>query len=77
MVDDEPATETRRFVLDRTEDVSGVSGTGTVADGVVWPDGTVAVCWRGTHSSIAIWTDLVTAMEIHGHGGKTKAVFID
>lgn len=30
-----PDTKVRRFVLERTEDVSGISGTGTVADGVV------------------------------------------
>ena len=30
----------KTFRLVRTEDVSGVSGTGTVAMGVVFPDGT-------------------------------------
>jgi len=33
----------RRFYLDRRTDVSGVSGTGIVAHGVVWPDGTVTI----------------------------------
>ncbi len=68
---------TRRFVLERTEDVSGLSGTGTVADGVVWPDGKVTIAWRGEHRSIAVWPDLDTALAIHGHGGATKAVFLD
>lgn len=72
-----PDTDVRRFVLERREDVSGISGTGTVADGVVWPDGKVALCWRGPHSSIAVWPDLDTAMEIHGHGGMTVPVFVD
>lgn len=70
-------TETRRFVLRRDEDVSGISGTGTVADGVLWPTGQVTLCWRGPHSSIAVWQNLDTAMEIHGHGGKTQPVFVD
>jgi hypothetical protein len=29
----------RRFYLERDRDVSGVSGTGRVTDGVPWPDG--------------------------------------
>lgn len=33
----------RTFRLVRDEDVSGVSGTGAVADGVRWPDGTVTL----------------------------------
>jgi hypothetical protein len=68
---------TRLFVLERTEDVSGVSGTGTVADGVLWPTGQVCVCWRGPRSSIAVWQTLDDAIAIHGHDGKTKAVFLD
>lgn len=70
-------TGTRRFVLERTEDVSGLSGTGTVADGVLWPNDMVTLCWRGEHSSIAVWQHLDDALAIHGHGGKTRAVFID
>jgi hypothetical protein len=67
----------RRFVLERTEDVSGVSGVGTVADGVVWPNGLVTICWRGEYSSVVVWQNLDDAMTIHGHDGATKAVFID
>jgi hypothetical protein len=67
----------RRFVLERTEDVSGVSGVGTVADGVVWPNDMVTICWRGDTTSIAVWQHLDDAMKIHGHDGATKAVFID
>lgn len=70
-------TDVRRFVLERTEDITGVSGTGVVADGVVWPDGKVTIAWRGEHRSITIWPDLDTAIAIHGHEGATKAVFID
>ena len=31
----------KRFLLVRTEDVSGVSGTGVVAEGVMFPSGVV------------------------------------
>jgi hypothetical protein len=61
----------RTFRLVRTEDVTGVSGTGTVADGVAWPDGSVSVRWRGEHPSIVFWRDLEAVEAIHGHGGRT------
>ena len=43
--------EPRLFCLIRTDDVSGVSGTGRVADGVQWPDGTVTFRWRTTKAT--------------------------
>jgi hypothetical protein len=61
----------RTFRLVRTEDVTGVSGTGIVADGVAWPDGSVSVRWRGEHPSIVFWRDLEAVEAIHGHGGRT------
>lgn len=38
--------EPRLFSMVRNADESGVSGTGRVLDGVLWPDGTVVVRWR-------------------------------
>lgn len=68
---------TRRFVLNRIDDITGLSGTGVVADGVLWPTGQVTLCWRGDHSSIAVWQTLDDAIAIHGHEGKTRFVFVD
>jgi hypothetical protein len=73
----------RRFVLRRTVDVSGVSGIGDVADtrdvdGVLWPDGTAAVRWRGEHPSTVVWDRGRASVElIHGHGGATQIVWLD
>ncbi|MFC8873201.1 hypothetical protein [Streptomyces ardesiacus] len=68
----------RRFVLRRGTDVSGVSGTGDVADGVLWPDGTAAVRWRGEHPSAVHWDRGKTSVElIHGHQGATEIVWLD
>lgn len=36
----------RVFSMVRQADESGVSGTGHVLDGVVWPAGSASVCWR-------------------------------
>ncbi|MFJ8855266.1 hypothetical protein [Streptomyces sp. NPDC102437] len=67
-----------RFVLRRHADVTGISGEGSVADGVLWPDGTASVRWRGEHPSSVFWDRGRTSVElIHGHGGATKVVFLD
>ncbi|MFI0914184.1 hypothetical protein [Streptomyces abikoensis] len=68
----------RRFVLQRYRDISGISGVGTVADGVLWPDGTASVRWRGEHPSIVFWDrGRVSVERIHGHQGATEVVFLD
>src|SRR5690606_1601983 len=53
---------TRTFQLQRDQDISGVSGTGNVADGAQFPDGTVALRWRGERASTVIWDSLDDAL---------------
>ncbi|BDH04874.1 hypothetical protein [Streptomyces seoulensis] len=73
----DPATA-RRFVLRRHRDISGVSGVGDVADGVLWPDGTAVVRWRGEDPSTVHWDRGRTSVDrIHGHGGATEIVWLD
>lgn len=67
----------RRFQLHRDKDVTGFSGTGIVADGVRFPDGTAAMRWRGKHRSTVVWEDLADAMVVHGHDGATRLVWVD
>ncbi len=67
----------RRFQLVRIVDVSGVSGTGVVADGIEWPDGTVVIRWRGSVPSTACWASTKAAMTVHGHNGATVLEWID
>jgi hypothetical protein len=67
----------RRFNLVRNEDESGVSGTGIVAQGVQFDDGTCAMRWLTEYSSTAIYNDIVELYKIHGHGGKTVIGWID
>jgi hypothetical protein len=68
--------EPRPFELVRSEDVSGVSGTGVIAHGVEWQDGTVAIRWLGERASTVIWNSLDDAMRIHGHEGRTHYRYI-
>lgn len=70
-------SKTRRFELHRQTDVSGISGTGIVADGVVWEDGSATIRWRGDRPSIVHWQDIAHAESVHGHGGFTEFVFLD
>ncbi|MFI1287434.1 hypothetical protein ACH4VM_02800 [Streptomyces sp. NPDC020792] len=72
-----PADQPRVFHLQRDHDVSGVSGTGRVADGVQWPDGTVTLRWIGDRPSTVHWDRLDDALAIHGHGGATRIVWAD
>lgn len=68
----------RRFRLMRHEDPSGVSGTGIVAHGVQFPDGTAAVHWPGAYASTTVWPGGVDHVRaIHGHGGSTELQWID
>ncbi len=67
----------RRFELHRHIDVSGVSGTGVVAEGVLWSDGSVSIRWLGERPSIVFWTGLEDAYAVHGHNGATEFVWLD
>ncbi len=69
-------TRPRTFHLQRDEDVTGASGSGHVADGVLWPDGTVTVKWLGEYASEVSWPKGIEAVErIHGHDGRTRIVW--
>jgi hypothetical protein len=61
----------RRFRLVRFVDVSGVSGTGVVAEGVQFDDGQVAVSWFGKHHCVSVWPSVEDVEAIHGHEGAT------
>lgn len=65
----------RTFRLHRMDDPSGVSGTGDVAQGVIFDDGTVAMRWLSSSASTAVYTRLGDVLSIHGHGGSTRVVF--
>lgn len=67
----------RLFKLVRTEDFSGVSGTGEVAMGVEFDNGQCVMCWDTNTSSIAIYNNVRDLVTIHGHEGRTKVVFED
>ena len=64
----------RLFRLLRLEDETGLSGTGPVAEGVLFDNGKVAVGWGGQQGvpSVAVFDSIEQVEKIHGHGGKTR-----
>ena len=69
----------RRFLVVRHEDVSGVSGTGIVCEGIQFSDTHAAIHWIGSKYP---WTTpapegVVAIKDIHGHGKKTELVWVD
>ena len=67
----------RRIRLNRQHDVSGVSGTGIVAYGVVWPDGTVTLRWDTQVRSTVMYDSIDDVVTITGHGGNTVIEWVD
>lgn len=67
----------RRFRLIRSEDVSGISGIGHVADGVLFEDGKVVTRWRSEVAQTCVWDSIGDVEAIHGHNGMTRIEWID
>lgn len=67
----------RRFELQRDTDVSGVSGSGVVAQGIQFDDGTCALRWLTSLASTGIYASAAELETIHGHGGLTRLVWLD
>jgi len=68
---------TRKFMLVRDSDESGVSGLGGVAEGVEFSNGTCAMSWLTEAHSVGVYPNIKELERIHGHGGKTRVVFHD
>lgn len=65
----------RTFTVVRLVDDSGVSGTGVVAEGVQFSDGTIAMRWKTKFRSTALYASLFELEQIHGHQGHTVVEF--
>ena len=68
----------RPFALYRRSDVTGVSGTGIVAEGAAFSDGTAVLRWLSEWPTSVVFHDRgIEAIEqIHGHGGATQVVWL-
>lgn len=73
----EVPTQSRRFQLHRDQDESGVSGTGIVAEGVEFTGGMVAMSWISEYVCVNVYANIKVVEALHGHGGKTRVVWVD
>lgn len=64
----------RIFYLNRTEDESGVSGTGRIAQGFIFDNGKVCLTWLSEHPSVTVYDNIGEVRAIHGHQGKTELI---
>lgn len=76
----------RTFKVVRHVDVTGLSGTGTVAEGCEFSDGSVVMRWldidhdsenykRGVRPTVVIHEGIDSVIALHGHNGFTEVVF--
>lgn len=65
----------RSFFLNRKVDETGISGTGRVAEGVLFRNGKCVISWLTEHTSVAVYDSMGQVVAIHGHNGKTEVVF--
>lgn len=67
----------RRFLLRRSEDVTGTSGEGLVAEGVEFSNGQVSIHWLSQLESVNVYANAKVLEALHGHGGRTAVEWID
>lgn len=73
----------KRFILIRETDPTGISGTGLVAEGVEFTDGTVAMRWLRLHThhpvqpTTVLHPDIDNVEALHCHGGTSRIAWID
>ncbi len=65
------------FYLMRHSDVNGLSGTGIVAVGVVYPNGKAHMQWISFKSSFEMHDSVESLIDIHGHSGATELIWGD
>ena len=75
MTDKKPGI--RRFHFVRTEDVSGVSGTGVVGEGCELSNGKVVHSWISNMGTVSVYDNMKTFVAVHGHEGKGCIEWLD
>src|SRR5919112_781469 len=67
----------KQFHLVRLRDISGVSGTSHVAEGVVFSNGWCVLRWISGHPGLEFFQSIEDVEAVHGHRGKTKIWFLN
>lgn len=65
----------KTFYLLRHEDVHGNSGTGVVAEGIIFDAGGMcAMTWLTGYQTVTVFPNIKTVIHLHGHQGKTEVI---
>jgi hypothetical protein len=70
-------SQMRRFVLVRSKDLTGVSGTGVIAEGTLFSSGSAVIRWLRNPHAVGLYQTLQDVVTVHGHEGGTQIHFID
>jgi hypothetical protein len=66
-----------RFHLMRYADANGVSGTGVVAEGVVFSSGQAVLKWLRPPYAMGVYDSVFDLLAVHGHDGQTVLEWLD
>lgn len=67
----------KNFVLVRSEDETGISGTGIVAVGIMFPSGEIFMEWTSPIKSHEHFHSVAELDALHGHKGKTVVQWLE
>ena len=62
------------FYLQGTQDENGISGTGRIAQGIIFDNGKVALTWLSDTPCTGVYDSIGDVRSIHGHEGKTEVI---
>lgn len=79
MTETDEQARPRRFLLVRNTDVTGVSGTGVVAEGVLFSNGVVALQWTSEFPTSVVFHQrgMESVAAVHLHNGATVVQWLD
>lgn len=67
----------RRFILDRSQDITGISGTGVIAYGIEWlPDGPCDLFWLRTKTT-GQYPSIKSLQSIHCYNDNAKVIWVE
>ncbi len=57
--------------------MSGVSGTGVIAEGCEFTSGYCSLTWLSSMGTFAWYTSIAALLHVHSHDGRTRVVWDD
>lgn len=64
----------KKFYLLRHEDLHGHAGLGTVAEGVIFDNGLVAMTWLTKYETVTMFQNIKAVKHLHSHEGRTEVI---